>query len=166
MSRAALDRENRSDARDWKIRDPFLPVHLAGAGCAGRPIATVYGRVDRREDGDANGDISPASMVANHAIALLTVLRGCQNGMIQDQRRRSGPLTNSPRAARRIHKVCRSGRPQVPGSLANRSRRMPESSCRRDSSRRNTGWGSSRRGTGRHNSHMRCCDRATDYGTS
>jgi hypothetical protein len=51
-------------------------ARLAGAGCAARRIAAVYGRVDRREGADANGDISPASMVANHAIALLTVLSG------------------------------------------------------------------------------------------
>jgi hypothetical protein len=72
---------------------------------------------------------------------------------------RSGSLTN-----RRIRKVCRSGRPQVPGLLANHSR--PDSSCRRDSSRRNTGRGSSRRSTGRHNSHMSCSRSRHRLGTS
>jgi hypothetical protein len=47
--------------------------------------------VDRREGEDANGDISPASMVTNHAIALLTVLSGLPERHDPDQRRRSGP---------------------------------------------------------------------------
>jgi hypothetical protein len=61
------------------------------------------------------------------------------------------PLTNSPRAARRIRRAGKSWQPQVPGLLANDSRRRPDSSCSRDHSRRNTGR--------LHNSHMRYRDR-------
>jgi hypothetical protein len=41
------------------------------------------GRAGARRD--ANGDISPASMVANHAIALLTVLNGVPERHDPDQ---------------------------------------------------------------------------------
>jgi hypothetical protein len=46
-----------------------------------------------------------------------------------------GAFTNSPRAASRIRKVCRSERPRVLGLLANHSRHMPDSN-RRGNSRR------------------------------
>jgi len=62
-------------------------------------------------------------------------------------------FTNSPKAASRIRKVCRSERPRVLGLLANHSRHMPDSS-RRGNSRRKAVRHS--RKPVRHNSRRRC----------